>query len=265
MGEATIHNLLIVAQTRCHLLLAVETSLKNAGYQVTSIPAEMEAINAMPSPINGLLVYADEKLLEEHQALHFLRDRSIAADIPVFVLGAAKDLDALKEIIPPHCIQAEFVRPLHIHVSHLVEQIDSRIKQHSVQKKILVVDDSGAWLRNVKGWLEEKYSVLLANSGAMTIKYLTLNQPDLVLLDYEMPVVDGRQVLEMIRSETEFAHIPVIFLTKRDDAESVMNVKSLRPEGYLLKTLPPAMIVKAVDDFFELKKGLDSLSKAELS
>ncbi len=253
-------NILIVAQTRSYLLLSMEACLKTSNYEVSIIPAELDAINAVPSPVSGLLIYAEEKLLEQNQALNYLRDRSIAADIPIFVLGAAKDLDALKDIVPPHCILEEFVRPLHMHVSHLVEKIDSRIRQHSVQKKILVVDDSGAWLRNVKGWLEEKYSVLLANSGAMTIKYLTLNQPDLVLLDYEMPVVDGKQVLEMIRSEEEFAHIPVIFLTKKDDAESVMNVKDLRPEGYLLKSLAPAMIVKAVDDFFELKKGMDVMS-----
>lgn len=40
------------------------------------------------------------------------------------------------------------------------------------KKKILVVDDSGAMLRNVKSWLENKYQVILANSGAMAIKYL---------------------------------------------------------------------------------------------
>lgn len=89
----------------------------------------------------------------------------------------------------------------------------------------------------------------------MAIKYLALNRPDLWLLDYEMPVVDGRQVLEMIRTETEFTDIPVIFLTSKGDRESVMNVMSLKPEGYLLKTMEPAQIVKAVDEFFEKQKA----------
>ena len=125
------------------------------------------------------------------------------------------------------------------------------------KKKVLVVDDSGAMLRNVKGWLEEKYQVILANSGAMAIKYLATNRPDLVLLDYEMPVVDGKQVLEMIRTETSFADIPVIFLTSKGDKESVMKVMALKPEGYLLKTLSPQEIVKAVDDFFEKRKSVN--------
>ena len=69
-------------------------------------------------------------------------------------------------------------------------------------------------------------------------------------------IVDGRQVLEMIRAEKEFSDMPVIFLTSKDDKESVMQVMALKPEGYLLKTLEPAKIVQAVDDFFERQKGL---------
>ena len=122
------------------------------------------------------------------------------------------------------------------------------------KKIVLVVDDSGAVLRNVKGWLEDKYQVVLANSGTMAIKYLSTNRPDLVLLDYEMPILDGRQVLQMIRSEIEFADIPVIFLTSKGDRESVMQVMALKPDGYLLKTLPPEEIRQSVDNFFERQK-----------
>ena len=116
--------------------------------------------------------------------------------------------------------------------------------------KILVVDDSGAVLRSVKGWLEDKYQVILANSGAMAIKYLAINRPDLVLLDYEMPVVDGSQVLEMIRTEKEFSDIPVIFLTSKNDKASIMKVMALKPEGYILKNTPPEQIKKEIDDLF---------------
>ena len=118
------------------------------------------------------------------------------------------------------------------------------------------MDDSAAMLRNVKGWLGEKCQVALANSGAMAIKYLTLNRPDLVLLDYEMSVVDGKQVLEMMRTEAEFSTIPVIFLTSKSNKESVFKVMELKPEGYLLKTMPPQEIVKNIDEFFEKRKGI---------
>ena len=87
----------------------------------------------------------------------------------------------------------------------------------------------------------------------MAIKYLTQSRPDLILLDYEMPVCDGKQVLEMIRAESDFSDVPVIFLTSKGDRESVLNVMALKPSGYLLKTLPPEQIVESIDKFFAKK------------
>ncbi len=62
--------------------------------------------------------------------------------------------------------------------------------------------------------------------------------------------MDGKQVLEMIRSEHDFADIPVIFLTSREDQETRDGAMALNPEGYLLKSMEPAEIVQAIDDFF---------------
>lgn len=75
----------------------------------------------------------------------------------------------------------------------------------------------------------------------------------MILLDYEMPVCDGSQIFAMIRSEKDFADIPVIFLTGRVDKESIQKVLSLKPEGYLVKSLPPAEIKKEINKYFEQK------------
>lgn len=98
--------------------------------------------------------------------------------------------------------------------------------------------------------LGENYEVTEADSSISAIKSLTINRPDLVLLDYEMPVCDGRQALEMIRSDKEIADIPVMFLTGKGDIESVRKVMALKPEGYLLKTLSDEDVRKSIDDFF---------------
>ena len=69
-----------------------------------------------------------------------------------------------------------------------------------------------------------------------------------------MPVTDGPQVLEMLRADNDTKNIPVMFLTGRDDKESVMKVVSLKPEKYLLKTMPKAKLISSIDDFFDDKK-----------
>ena len=121
---------------------------------------------------------------------------------------------------------------------------------HRGKKRILVVDDNGMALRTMKAMLQDIYEVALAVSGAQAMTSIGKKRPDLILLDYEMPVCDGRQALAMIRSDADIADIPVMFLTGRGDKESVKKVMALKPEGYLLKTMPDEAIKKSIDDFF---------------
>ncbi|MCI9298259.1 MAG: response regulator [Lachnospiraceae bacterium] len=121
------------------------------------------------------------------------------------------------------------------------------------KKRILVVDDSNFMLKMLQKLLGEDYEVQTATSGLSAFRSIALNRPDLVLLDYEMPVCKGSQVLEMIRSEPEFADIPVIFLTGRVDRESVKKVLEFKPDGYLSKALTPDLIKEEIDRFFEGK------------
>ena len=123
-------------------------------------------------------------------------------------------------------------------------------KERKTKKKILVVDDSSTIRMGMDRLLAKDYDVSEVNSGVAAIRAITLNKPDLILLDYEMPVCDGIQVLEMLHSENEFSDIPVIFLTARGDQESVKKVLSLKADGYLLKYLQPMEIKRRIDDFF---------------
>ena len=119
------------------------------------------------------------------------------------------------------------------------------------KKRILVVDDSNFMLKMLLKLLGNDYEMQTATSGLSAFRSIALNRPDLLLLDYEMPVCKGNQILEMIRSEPEFADIPVIFLTDRVDRESVEKVLEFKPNGYLSKVLKPDLIKEKIDQFFK--------------
>ena len=70
-----------------------------------------------------------------------------------------------------------------------------------------------------------------------------------------MPVTPGPKVLEMIRSESSTSQTPVIFLTGKDDKESVTKVLSLKPQGYILKSVGKEKLLAQIADFFEMKKN----------
>lgn len=250
------HNILVFSETRGYLNITMEEQLKGLGYNVIAVGADINEINAIKEDITAVLMYSDEEMIKKQQALVFLRDKIVEEDLPVFVIGDVNEMAEIRALVPKQLLKKEFQRP--IDVKEVVSTLDGFVKINGkhTKKKILVVDDSGAMLRSVKGWLEDYYQVTLANSGAMAIKYLSTNRPDLVLLDYEMPVINGKQLLEIIRSESEFNDIPVMFLTSKNDAETIRQVLGLKPEGYILKTTKPEQILQMIHEFFQKQKTI---------
>lgn len=146
-----------------------------------------------------------------------------------------------------------------IGAENALDQVEEYLKEKEEtnhrKPKVLVVDDSRTLRTYISDLLKMDYEVAQAESGIAAIRTITLNKPDLVLLDYEMPVCDGRQTLEMLRSDAGFADTPVIFLTGRGDPESVRKVLSLKPAGYLLKNRGLESVKDEVDAFFQKKKA----------
>jgi putative two-component system response regulator len=94
-------------------------------------------------------------------------------------------------------------------------------------KKILVVDDNVSFLKQVNALLEGCYELFLAKSGEMGLKIGAQEQPDLILLDVEMPGMDGFSTLAQFRQEPWFGSTPVIFLTgSQDDATKAKALKA---------------------------------------
>lgn len=148
-------------------------------------------------------------------------------------------------------MQGKIVSP--INAQNAMGQIKKYLDGEMRKKQILIVDDSDFMRSNMIRLLGNDYEMLESNSSIAAIKKIMVNRPDLILLDYEMPVCDGRQTLEMIRSDEEIADIPVVFLTGRGDAESVKKVMSLKPKGYLLKSMPEEDIKKYIDGILAKK------------
>ena len=250
-------NAWVIRESRKYLTGNLVDRLNSLEHNVIEMAPDMETLSKYTIQDGAILIFVDQDVLDKQQALIYLRDLAVENEIPVFLMGLPLDIESIKSIIPDSAIEDEFFRPLDIPA--IVDEVNQFLSNNNsqVKKKILVVDDSGMMLRNVKKLLGDKYQVILANSGAMAIKYLTLDRPDLMLLDYEMPVINGKQVMEIIRTENDFAGVPVFFITSRNDRETIMDVMGLKPEGYLLKSLSAEDFVRTIDDFFEKRKKIN--------
>ncbi len=144
-----------------------------------------------------------------------------------------------------------FARPLDYgQLIDSLKTLTSAIAAGEMRKSIMIVDDDPTYLGLVRDWLKDTYKVVIANSGMQAIKMLSKSKVDLILLDHEMPVTSGPQVLKMLRSDEDTTDIPVMFLTGRRDRDSVMQVVDLKPEGYLLKDITQEELKEKLKAFF---------------
>lgn len=111
---------------------------------------------------------------------------------------------------------------------------------------VLIIDDSGLVLRSMKDILQNEYEVKLAISGRLALKLIPDVRPDLILLDYEMPDMNGSEVFDEIRKLPEGKNIPIIFLTSMDDKNIIMELMQKKPSGYLLKPAKQAKLRAAI-------------------
>lgn len=249
-------NILVVREGRKYLTASLLDHIKEYGHDIYECEPDVKVLSTMSLKPDICLLVVESTTVEKATSLVYLKDVAVEKDFPLFLLGYPQDIESIKNILTTVAIQEEIYRPFD--VREIAQHIDEFLQQYNsdVKKKILVVDDSGVMLRNVKNLLGDKYQVILANSGAMAVKYLSMDKPDLVLLDYEMPVINGKQVLEIIRTEKDFEGVPVIFLTGKNDRETIIDVMALKPEGYLLKSMSAEKFISAIDEFFEKHKKI---------
>lgn len=116
------------------------------------------------------------------------------------------------------------------------------------KKKIMLVDDSALMLRSMKSMLEKQYDVCLAKSGEQALKMIPKENPDLILLDYEMEGMDGKDTFEAMKEDEDMKFIPVVFLTSVADRQSIYSVLKSRPDGYILKPPDEKRICETIQD-----------------
>ena len=239
---------------------SIQKNLESAGYDVVRLDPEVKQLSEYKDDTDIFVFYLGKFVSEIPETLVYLKDICLEEDKYLFLLGTLDELDVATQYIPAAAIAEKFERPFDI--KRLVAEVGrfaQAVGARDMKKSILLVDDDPTFLKMVKGWLDEEYRVTIVTSGTQALMYIADNRPDLILLDYEMPVTSGPQVLEMIRSETKVDRIPVIFLTGKGDRESVLKVLSLKPDGYLLKSLNRDQILKSIYEFFE-KKHVEELN-----
>lgn len=247
--------MMMIGQKETFLTRVLTGKVKSAKIESVFATYSIDDINSKWEGTQLITLFMDDGDRPREDILHFLRDKMDEDDINMILIGEKEDVDYVSARLSAEHLYRKYVRPVN-NEEYLqsVTELFAKYEAGEFKKNILIVDDDANYLGLVREWLKSKYKVYMANSGLQAIKWLGKNKADLILLDHEMPVTSGPQVLEMLRSDSETRNIPVMFLTGKGDKESVMQVLSLKPEGYFLKNIEREELLEKLDEFFILHK-----------
>lgn len=126
----------------------------------------------------------------------------------------------------------------------------------TVKKSIVAVDDSGLILKLLEKLLSEDYAYSGFSKGMRALKYLKdACTPDLIILDIDMPEIDGYEMLEMIRKKDELKEVPVLFLTSNNDKEHVVKAIKAGANDYIVKPIDEKVFMDKVHTLLNEEKN----------
>jgi len=134
------------------------------------------------------------------------------------------------------------------------------------KKSVILVDDNPATLQGGMNVLSGCYRVATVPSAVKLFELLGTSTADIILLDIDMPEVDGYQVIKVLKSRPDTKNVPVIFLTGKSNPGDELMGLSLGAVDYITKPFQPSLLLKRVEIHLlveEQKKKLERQS-AEL-
>lgn len=130
------------------------------------------------------------------------------------------------------------------------------------QSTILVVDDSRPQGYFIKKVLEQDYETLVAFDGMEALELYKQEKPDLILLDIEMPEMDGFEVCRRVKAMSGDTFLPIIFLTSKSDVNSLIKGLQIGAEDYLTKPFAPEELIARIRAALRTKKLYNQLEAA---
>lgn len=230
---------------------AVLRSIRDANLEVIEVQTDISEIKHRQYEADIILFYMSDAPQIDNRIMTTISNICKESRKLVSLIGTPESLAAAQKEFGSEVISKTYTRP--IDVRKIVDDLREMLNAHMeyIRKKhILLVDDDPDFLQIATSIFENTYYLDAMPSAKEAFNYLTVRKPDLILLDYEMPDMDGYEFFAEIRRSWKTSNIPVIFLTGKDDKESVMKIIDKKPDGYLLKSTPKQQLLESIDKFF---------------
>ncbi len=129
-------------------------------------------------------------------------------------------------------------------------------KNKAGHAKILIIDDEPDYVSTIQHHLEwSNYRTVVASNGKEGLEKAASENPDLILLDTSMPVMDGHETLEHLSSDPELKNIPVIMVTAACEMDDIATASSYGVTDYIAKPFDFAELREKISKALEKSKA----------
>lgn len=206
-------------------------------------------------PTDMILLDITMPVMDGFQTLRAIRNLEEGINIPViFVTGSSSRSVVLESLCSG--VDAYLVKP--VKKKELLEKVNDIFeRQNNMMHKrtILAIDDDVTYLKIINTYLKDSFNVVMINSAKLAMEYLKGHKPDVILLDYQMPLYSGSTILSYIRKTEGTEDVPVIMLTGISDKSVVMECLTEHPDKFLLKPVTKIELLRGIYGVLENRES----------
>ena len=133
------------------------------------------------------------------------------------------------------------------------------------RKKIVIVDDNASYLSVVRTLLKQYYDTYPVPSGTKLFSIMEKFIPDLVLLDINMPEMDGFEVIKLMKENPRYKDIPVVFITAKDDEDSAAKGLDLGAVDYVTKPFYGPLLLRRISNLLLIEQTKRELQESQIA
>lgn len=196
--------------------------------------------------VDIILLDVEMPILDGFLTLELLREVESCINVPVIMVTGKQD----KYTIFNSCLRGVdgyLVKP--VTKNALIQKISEVYKRSSVvqdKKTIMLIDDDMSYLKQLNNMLQNIYNVVMINSTKLALNYLSKHTPDLIILDYQMPLYNGAEVMNMIKQNEKNENIPIIILSGALDMAAFNDCYTHKPADCLAKPVTKEALLQSI-------------------
>ena len=238
---------ILIVDDDIQVLKTMSQYLKDVAH-VDTVTGGKQALDFVTThKVDIILLDVEMPILDGFLTLELLREVESCINVPVIMVTGKQD----KHTIFNSCLKGVdgyLVKPVTKNI--LIEKITEVYKKKTTatdKKTIMLIDDDMSYLKQLNNMLQSTYNVVMINSAKLALNYLSKHTPDLIVLDYQMPLFNGAEVMNMIKQNPNNTDIPIIILSGALDMSAFNDCYTQKPAACLVKPVSKETLLSSIE------------------